>query len=229
MDEFTLAAESRSDMGKGASRRLRKAEKVPAVIYGAKKGAVSIQLKHSDVLKSSSQESFYSQILSLSVNGKAERVVLKDMQRHPYKPFIMHMDFQRVDESAALTIRIPVHFLNEEDCIGVKQEGGVISHLMTEIEITCLPKDLPEFIEIDILNLSIGDAVHLADLTLPEGVGITSITSGGDGAAAVVQVAMPRMVEEEEEIDSEQTEDGDESADGDEAGEDDSSSEPSSE
>ena len=214
MDEFTLVAESRGDTGKGASRRLRKSEIVPAIVYGAKKAALSIQLKHSDVLKSSSQESFYSQILDLSIDGKVERVVLKDMQRHPYKPFVMHMDFQRVDESAALTIRIPVHFLNEEDCIGVKQEGGVIARLMTEIEITCLPKDLPESIEVDVANLSVGDAVHLADLVLPDGVEITSITSGGDGAAAIVQVAMPRMVEEEEEPDSEEVEGADESADG---------------
>ena len=214
MNEFTLVAESRGDMGKGASRRLRKSEMVPAIVYGAKKAALSIQLKHSDVLKSSSQESFYSQILDLSIDGKVERVVLKDMQRHPYKPFVMHMDFQRVDESAALTIRIPVHFLNEEDCIGVKQEGGVIARLMTEIEITCLPKDLPESIEVDVANLSVGDAVHLADLVLPDGVEITSITSGGDGAAAIVQVAMPRMVEEEEEPDSEEVDGADEASDG---------------
>ena len=214
MDEFTLVAESRGDTGKGASRRLRKSEIVPAIVYGAKKAALSIQLRHSDVLKSSSQESFYSQILDLSIDGKVERVVLKDMQRHPYKPFVMHMDFQRVDESAALTIRIPVHFLNEEDCIGVKQEGGVIARLMTEIEITCLPKDLPESIEVDVANLSVGDAVHLADLVLPDGVEITSITSGGDGAAAIVQVAMPRMVEEEEEPDSEEVDGADEASDG---------------
>ena len=214
MDEFTLVAESRGDTGKGASRRLRKSEIVPAIVYGAKKAALSIQLKHSDVLKSSSQESFYSQILDLSIDGKVERVVLKDMQRHPYKPFVMHMDFQRVDESAALTIRIPVHFLNEEDCIGVKQEGGVIARLMTEIEITCLPKDLPESIEVDVANLSVGDAVHLADLVLPDGVEITSMTSGGDGAAAIVQVATPRMVEEEEEPDSEEVDGADEASDG---------------
>ena len=214
MTEFTLVAESRGDMGKGASRRLRKSEIVPAIVYGAKKAALSIQLKHSDVLKSSSQESFYSQILDLSIDGKVERVVLKDMQRHPYKPFVMHMDFQRVDESAALTIRIPVHFLNEEDCIGVKQEGGVIARLMTEIEITCLPKDLPESIEVDVAKLSVGDAVHLADLVLPDGVEITSMTSGGDGAAAIVQVAMPRMVEEEEEPDSEEVDGADEASDG---------------
>ena len=214
MDEFTLVAESRGDTGKGASRRLRKSEIVPAIVYGAKKAALSIQLKHSDVLKSSSQESFYSQILDLSIDGKVERVVLKDMQRHPYRPFVMHMDFQRVDESAALTIRIPVHFLNEEDCIGVKQEGGVIARLMTEIEITCLPKDLPESIEVDVANLSVGDAVHLADLVLPDGVEITSMTSGGDGAAAIVQVAMPRMVEEEEEPDSEEVDGADEASDG---------------
>jgi large subunit ribosomal protein L25 len=227
MDEFTLVAESRGDTGKGASRRLRKSEIVPAIVYGAKKAALSIQLKHSDVLKSSSQESFYSQILDLSIDGKVERVVLKDMQRHPYKPFVMHMDFQRVDESAALTIRIPVHFLNEEDCIGVKQEGGVIARLMTEIEITCLPKDLPESIEVDVANLSVGDAVHLADLMLPDGVEITAITSGGDGAAAIVQVTMPRMVEEEEEPDTEEVDGADETSDGEDTAADDAGTDPS--
>jgi large subunit ribosomal protein L25 len=227
MDEFTLVAESRGDTGKGASRRLRKSEIVPAIVYGAKKAALSIQLKHSDVLKSSSQESFYSQILDLSIDGKVERVVLKDMQRHPYKPFVMHMDFQRVDESAALTIRIPVHFLNEEDCIGVKQEGGVIARLMTEIEITCLPKDLPESIEVDVANLSVGDAVHLADLVLPDGVEITAITSGGDGAAAIVQVTMPRMVEEEEEPDTEEVDGADETSDGEDTAADDAGTDPS--
>ncbi|MGB0636429.1 MAG: 50S ribosomal protein L25/general stress protein Ctc [Gammaproteobacteria bacterium] len=227
MDEFTLVAESRGDTGKGASRRLRKSEIVPAIVYGAKKAALSIQLKHSDVLKSSSQESFYSQILDLSIDGKVERVVLKDMQRHPYKPFVMHMDFQRVDESAALTIRIPVHFLNEENCIGVKQEGGVIARLMTEIEITCLPKDLPESIEVDVANLSVGDAVHLADLMLPDGVEITAITSGGDGAAAIVQVTMPRMVEEEEEPDTEEVDGADETSDGEDTAADDAGTDPS--
>jgi large subunit ribosomal protein L25 len=227
MDEFTLVAESRGDMGKGASRRLRKSEMVPAIVYGAKKAALSIQLKHSDVLKSSSQESFYSQILDLSIDGKVERVVLKDMQRHPYKPFVMHMDFQRVDESASLTIRIPVHFLNEEDCIGVKQEGGVIARLMTEIEVTCLPKDLPESIEVDVAGLSVGDAVHLADLVLPDGVEITSITSGGDGAAIIVQVAMPKMVEEEEEPDTEGVDGADEASDGEDTAAEDPGTDPS--
>jgi large subunit ribosomal protein L25 len=227
MNEFTLVAESRGDTGKGASRRLRKSEIVPAIVYGAKKAALSIQLKHSDVLKSSSQESFYSQILDLSIDGKVERVVLKDMQRHPYKPFVMHMDFQRVDESAALTIRIPVHFLNEEDCIGVKQEGGVIARLMTEIEITCLPKDLPESIEVDVANLSVGEAVHLADLVLPDGVEITAITSGGDGAAAIVQVTMPRTVEEEEGPDTEEVDGADETSDGEDTATDDAGTDPS--
>jgi large subunit ribosomal protein L25 len=149
------------------------------------------------------------------------------MQRHPYKPFVMHMDFQRVDESAALTIRIPVHFLNEEDCIGVKQEGGVIARLMTEIEITCLPKDLPESIEVDVANLSVGEAVHLADLVLPDGVEITAITSGGDGAAAIVQVTMPRMVEEEEGPDTEEVDGADETSDGEDTATDDAGTDPS--
>lgn len=192
MKSFEVEAESRTLRGKGASRRLRRDGKLPAVVYGAHKDPVAIQLNHNEMLLHTAQEAFYSHILNLKIDGSAEKVVLKDMQRHPYKPFIQHMDFQRVDASEALTMRVPIHFINETSCAGVKTGGGVVSHLMTELEITCLPQDLPEYIEIDVEALEVGESIHLADLTMPEGVQIASLVHGGDAGLAVVQVVLPR-------------------------------------
>lgn len=197
MNEFEIEAETRKDRGKGASRRLRRAGKIPGVVYGAHKDAVAVQLAHNDMLLHTAHEGFYSHILDLKLDGVTEKVVLKDMQRHPYKPFLMHMDFQRVDAAEALTMRVPLHFINEERCVGVKQGGGVISHLMSDLEVTCLPGNLPEFIEIDVAELDLGDSVHLVDVKMPEGVQLTSLMHGGDDNLAVVQVAMPRVVVEE--------------------------------
>ena len=197
MEDIILNAEIRSEMGKGASRRLRKAGKVLGIVYGGKKDAVSIQLSHSDMLKATSNESFYSQVLGLSIEGKKEKVVIKDMQRHPWKPVIMHMDFNRINESETLNIRVPIHFVNEDLCIGVKQDGGVIAHLAAVIEVTCLPASIPEFVEVDVEALNLGDVLHMFDLSMPEGVEITAMLHGGDGAAAIVQVNAPRLEEEE--------------------------------
>ena len=197
MEDIILNAEIRSEMGKGASRRLRKAGKVLGIVYGGKKDAVSIQLSHSDMLKATSNESFYSQVLGLSIEGKKEKVVIKDMQRHPWKPVIMHMDFNRINESETLNIRVPIHFVNEDVCIGVKQDGGVIAHLASDIEVTCLPASIPEFVEVDVEALNLGDVLHMFDLSMPEGVEITAMLHGGDGAAAIVQVNAPRLEEEE--------------------------------
>ncbi|MEQ8230965.1 MAG: 50S ribosomal protein L25/general stress protein Ctc [Gammaproteobacteria bacterium] len=199
MDIFEIEAELRHDRGKGASRRLRRAGKFPAVVYGAHKDAVAIQLDHNELLLHTQHEAFYSHILSLKVDGRNERVVLKDVQRHPYKPFLMHMDFQRVSESESLTIRVPLHFTNEERCVGVKQGGGTIAHLMADLEVTCLPKDLPEYIEVDIANLNVGETIHLSELKLPAGVEITAIAHGGDAEQAVVQVNAPRGPSADEE------------------------------
>jgi large subunit ribosomal protein L25 len=204
MEDITLNAEIRNEIGKGASRRLRKAGKVLGIVYGGKKDAVSIQLSHSDMLKATSNESFYSQVLGLSVEGKKESVVIKDMQRHPWKPVIMHMDFHRINALETLNIRVPIHFVNEEDCIGVKQDGGVIAHLASDIEVTCLPANIPEFIEVDVAALNVGDVLHLADLSMPEGVEITAMLYSGDGAAAVVQVNLPRLAEAEPTQDAEE-------------------------
>lgn len=192
MEKFEIAAESRNDRGKGASRRLRRAGKIPSIVYGAGPEPKAIQLGHTDMLLHTAHEAFYSHILTLKIDGKAERVVLKDMQRHVYKPFIMHMDFQRVSETETLNIRVPLHFVNEDRCAGVKIGGGVISHLIADLEITCLPKDLPEYIAVDLEHLNVGDSLHLADLQLPPGVQITLLLHGGDVNLAVVSLHLPR-------------------------------------
>lgn len=203
MEDFAIVAAPRDDKGKGASRRLRRTGYVPGILYGADKDPVSIQLEHNDVMKHTELEAFYSHILTLKLPSGTERVVLKDMQRHPYKAQIMHMDFLRVRENEMLTMRVPLHFINEEKCVGVKDHGGVVSHLMTELEILCLPRNLPEYIEVDILALDVGDSLHLSDLKVPEGVEIAALASGGDPAQPVVSVQVPRVAAEPEEGDEE--------------------------
>ena len=201
MEQFEIVAALRDDKGKGASRRLRRTGYVPGILYGSDKDPVSIQLEHNDVLKHTELEAFYSHILTLKLPSGSERVVLKDMQRHPYKAQVMHMDFLRVRENEMLTMRVPLHFINEETCVGVKDHGGVVSHLMTELEILCLPRDLPEYIEVDVVELDVGDSLHLSDLKIPEGVEIAALASGGDAAQPVVSVQVPRVAAEPEEGD----------------------------
>jgi large subunit ribosomal protein L25 len=199
MESFELNAETRQDVGKGASRRLRRDGKLPGVIYGSNKDAESITLRHDDVIHQLENEAFYSHILTLNVDKKPEKVVLKDLQRHPYKPSVMHIDFQRISDTEKLTMRVPLHFVNEEKCVGVKTGGGVISHIMTELEISCFPKNLPEYIEVDMLEIDVGEAIHLGDIQLPEGVEIYALLHGGDAAQSVASVQIPRVVEEEDE------------------------------
>ena len=175
MDIFEIDAEPRHDLGKGASRRLRRAGKIPAIIYGGHQDAVAVQLPHNDILLHTAHEAFYSHILNLKLADKVEKVVLKDMQRHPFKPFIMHMDFLRVSETESLTMRVPLHFVNEERCVGVKQSGGSIAHLLADLEVTCLPQDLPEFIEVDLEHLGVGESIHVGELKLPPGVQVTML------------------------------------------------------
>jgi large subunit ribosomal protein L25 len=192
MNIFEIEAEIRHDKGKGASRRLRREGKIPAVVYGGHREPVAVQFAHEEMLLHAAHETFYSHILTLRLEGRTERVVLKDMQRHVYKPAILHMDFQRVSESEQLTMRVPIHFLNEDRCVGVKTGGGVISHLVSDLEVTCLPKDLPEYIGVDVEGLNVGESIHLADIKLPDGVHITSLLHGGDPSLAVVSVHLPR-------------------------------------
>jgi len=186
-DAFELEAKVRTDRGKGASRRLRRLNnEIPAIIYGGDKEPLSITLSHNEIIHAVENEAFFSHIITLNVGKDSEQVIIKDLQRHPAKPFIMHADFQRILADEEITVNVPVHFLNEEKCTGVKLEGGAISHILTEIEITCLPKNLPEFLEVDMLELSVGDNIHLSDIKFPEGVTSVALSHGGDDADLVV-------------------------------------------
>lgn len=182
METYEIIAEPREDMGKGASRRLRREGKVPGVVYGANKDAASIMVTQNEIFHHLENEAFYSHILTLKLGKAKEKVVLKDLQRHPYKPVVLHLDLQRIDEKEKLTMRVPLHFINEKQCIGVKEGGGVVSHIMTDLEIVCLPKDLPEYIEVDVAEVNVGEGIHLSDLKLPEGTEIAALMHGGDAS-----------------------------------------------
>ncbi len=192
---FALDAVVRHDMGKGASRRLRREEKVPGVIYGGGKQPVSLTLEHSKTAKALENEAFYSHILTLHINGESERVILKDVQRHPFKPRIQHVDFQRIRMDEKLHMHIPLHFKGETVAPGVK-DGGVVSHIMSDVEISCLPDNLPEFLEVDISGMQLNDILHLSDIPLPKGVEIVALTH--DDNRSVVSIHMPRIEEEPE-------------------------------
>lgn len=200
-EEFEIIAEKREVVGKGSSRRLRRLEdKVPGIIYGGKKkNPQNITVMHKDLLKATENEAFFSHILSLNLDGAKEQVIVKDMQRHPAKPRILHVDFQRVSKDVAIHIHVPLHFINEDTCVGVKKQGGAISHTMSEVEVSCLPGDLPEYIEVDMLKVEIDQIVHLSDLALPKGVEIIALTQGEDHDLPVVAVHTPKKVVEEEE------------------------------
>jgi large subunit ribosomal protein L25 len=169
MQEFELNAEPRAGLGKGANRRLRREGKVPAIVYGGDKQPTAVALSHNELDRRLERESFYSHVLTLKVGGATESVVLKDVHRHPFRRQLLHVDLQRVSADRKLHMHVPLHFVNEEACVGRKQ-GGVVSHLMTEVEIACLPRDLPEFIPVDLTGLSLGQNVHLSELPLPAGV-----------------------------------------------------------
>ena len=194
MEKFKIIAELREDMGKGASRRLRREGKVPGVVYGAEKDATSIMVVQNEIMHHLENEAFYSHILTLQVGKKKEKVVLKDLQRHPYKAVVLHLDLQRIDENEKLTMRVPLHFVNEDICVGVKQDGGVVSHVMTDLEISCLPKDLPEYIEVDLAEVNVGEGIHLSDLKMPEGAEIAALMHGGDAVRTVATVHIPKVV-----------------------------------
>ncbi|MEJ2566123.1 MAG: 50S ribosomal protein L25/general stress protein Ctc [Gammaproteobacteria bacterium] len=197
--EFQLDAELRTDMGKGASRRLRRAGKVPGILYGGKKGPAALSFPHKDVVKSLEHEAFYSHILTVSVDGKAERAVLKDLQRHPFKPVIMHLDLQRVTDTDKIRVHVPLHFIGEDVAPGVKLRSGIVNHLMKHVDVTCLAKDLPEYIEVDVSPLEAGESVHLSDLKLPAGVEIQGVVAGSEHDLPVVSIVLPRAALEVEE------------------------------
>ncbi|MCF2907348.1 50S ribosomal protein L25/general stress protein Ctc [Pseudoalteromonas sp. DL2-H2.2] len=189
MSQYVLNAEVRETLGTGASRRLRREEKVPAILYGAGKDAVSLTLDHNKVIQMQEDEGFYTHILTLNIGGESVEAILKDIQRHPYKPKVTHLDFQRVDASQKLHTKVPVHFLNEE---AATKGGNTVAHHVTEIEITCLPAQLPEFVEVDVAAIEVGATVHLSDITLPAGVASVELAKGADHDQAVVTVNAPK-------------------------------------
>ena len=216
--EFILHAEKRAEQGKGASRRLRRTGKFPAIVYGAGKEPVSITLDHNEIIRHLEEETFYSQILTVDLAGVREKAVLRDLQRHPAKSLVLHMDLQRINENEEIRVVIPIHFLNEEICPGVKSSGQV-SRQMVEAEISCLPKDLPEFLELDMAAMDIGDIVHLSDINVPEGVQLSILAQEGDADPAVISIHVARAEEVEEEIEADTEASGDESeAEGDSDG-----------
>ena len=178
---FTLNATNRTDEGKGASRRLRRLEKkIPAVIYGGSLAAQSISIELRELVKAIENEAFYSHVLTLIIDGQPQQAVIKAMQRHPAKNTPMHADFLRVDAAQKLTMKVPLHFTHQESCVGVKSEGGTISIIASEVEISCLPANLPEFLEVNLLDAHVGTSLHLSDIKLPEGVEIPSLALGHD-------------------------------------------------
>lgn len=197
MSDFTLNAEVRSDLGKGASRRLRRnAGNVPAVIYGGDKAPTSITLVGKDLAKMLESEAAFASVITLKVGGSNESVLVKALQRHPSKGYVMHADFLRVIAGQKLTAHVPLHFMNQESSVGVKQQGGEILHTINEVEVSCLPKDLPEFIEVDMAKVALDQIVHLSDLNVPAGVELVSLAHGSD--LPVASIHMPRIREEAE-------------------------------
>ncbi|MGH8252164.1 MAG: 50S ribosomal protein L25/general stress protein Ctc, partial [Steroidobacteraceae bacterium] len=192
---FELDAEFRNDQGKGASRRLRRVGKVPAILYGGRRDARALLLDHTRLAQLMDNERFYSTIVALKVGDQSQAAVLKDVQRHPYKNQIMHIDFQRVLEDEKIRMLIPLHFKGGAEARGVKEQGGVLSHVKNDVEVTCLPKDLPEFVEVDVSGLEINQVIKLSELKLPANVEVVDLLAGRD--APVASIHMPRVEEEE--------------------------------
>ncbi len=218
--KYELTAEMREDLGKGASRRLRRAHKIPAVLYGAGRPAWSLTLNESQLMRNLQEESFYAGIIDLTLEGKKQKVFLRDLQRHPAKPFILHVDLQRVRDDVEMTVVLPLHFVNEDTAHGVKMEGGMIARNLSDVEVICLPGNLPEFIEVDLADLKLGESLHLSDIKFPEGVTSTELSHGEDHDHLVVSIHAPRAAEavSDEAPESPETEvAGDDAAEGDDA------------
>jgi len=210
-DKFDLIAELREDQGKGASRRLRLQGKVPAIIYGAGRPPRSLSFDQNKVLQQLDNESFYSSILNIKVNDKSQAAILKDLQRHPAKHLIMHMDFQRIVDDVEIKMNVPLHFIGEEVAPGVKTGGGSVSRLMNDVEVSCLPKNLPEYIEVDISELELDAMLSLTDIKLPKGVEITALVQGPENDQGIVSIHVIKAAPiEEDELEGEVGEEGEE-------------------
>ncbi len=210
--DFVIEAFPRDDQGRGASRRLRREErKIPAIIYGGNKEATAISIWHNELKKALENEAFFSHILTVELNGKKESVILKDLQRHPYKPILTHADFLRVDKDHEIHVNVPLHFINEESAPAIKLHGGVANHQINEVEVICLPQNLPEFIEVDMATVEMDQVVHLSDLKLPKDVKVAALLQGEDHDLPVVAIHKPRGAKADE---------ADEGEEGEENGED---------
>ena len=198
MSDFDLTAESRGDKGKGASRRLRRQSgMVPSILYGAGKKPVAISIAHKDLFKACENEAFFSHILDITLEGKTQKAILKDLQRHPSKSLILHADFMRVEMDQVITVEVPLRFVNEDSCVGVKQGGGNISRNMASLEVSCLPGDLPEYIEVDIESVGVGESIHMSELVLPDTLVVPALQQGSDYDQVVVAVNAPKRAEED--------------------------------
>jgi large subunit ribosomal protein L25 len=223
--KIEINAQVRADVGKGASRRLRRSgNSVPGIIYGAEEDPVNLTLNTNELSKAMQSEAFFSQIIDVKFDGKSQQAVLRDMQRNPATEKVLHVDFMRISANKPIQVSVPLHFVNEDKCKGVRLGGGVISHTMNEVEISCLPADLPEFLEVFMAELDVGEIIHLSDLALPQGVSIVALTHDDD--RAVASVIMPRgATEEEEELEA--AAEGEEAAGSEEAPAGDAGEEPS--
>jgi large subunit ribosomal protein L25 len=199
-DDFDLIADFRDDTGKGASRRLRREGKVPAILYGGGRPPRNLSFDHNRVLQQLENESFYSSVLNVKVGDKEQAVILKDLQRHPARRQILHMDLQRILEDEEIRMNVPIHFLNEETAPGVKQGGGKVSHLMSDVEVVCLPRYLPEYLAVDVGDLELDEMLYISDIPLPEGVSIPALAQGEEANQPIVSIHVIKevVIEEEE-------------------------------
>lgn len=208
MSDFILKASVRNDLGKGASRRLRRAnQQVPAVVYGGEKGAQSISVEKTAFYKAIEDEAFFSSVIKLVIDGTEEQVVVRDLQRHPFKPLLTHADFLRVDATHEITMNVPLHVIGEEKCVGIKDQDGELHVLANEVAISCLPKDLPDYLEVDISAVEVGTTLHLSDLTLPKGVSSVDLSHGEEHDNAVLSITKVKVRGDAEEGESEGEED----------------------
>ena len=205
--KIEINAKERKSKGTGASRRLRHEGTTPGILYGGVKDSISLEVDTKELFMQFRHEAFHASILTINLEGKKESVILRDFQMHPVRNNIQHIDFQRINENEKINVKVPFHFVNEDTAPGVKIEGGLVSHIMTEIDISCLPKDLPQYIEVDLGELAMGESIHLSEITVPEGVELTSLTDEND--PAITSISKPKVVVEEE-IVTEASEEGEE-------------------
>ena len=207
--EFSLSAQARDDAGKGASRRLRHQGRIPAIVYGGEGAPENISLESRELIKALENEAFYSHILTLNIGSKKQQAVLRDLQRHPSRGFPIHADFLRVDKTHKITMQVPMHFLNEDTCAGVKQSGGEIQHNLSEVEVSCLPQDLPEFLSVDMAEVQLDQIVHLSDIALPKGVELVQLDHEHDVPVVAVHAKKVAATEDDEAADDDSEEKAD--------------------